>query len=217
MPPLCSAFIFDLDGTLLNSLDDLADTANDALEAGGFPRRAVAEFRYFVGDGIENMLRRAAPEGTDAATVAGLVERTRAEYALHWARKTRPYEGIMPMLARLRERGIALAVLSNKPHDFTLDVTAYFFPDVPFAAVQGSPPGGKAKPDPALALQVAAQIGLAPADVFFMGDTRTDMDTATAAGMTPVGVLWGFRPQSELVAHGARILLEKPDDLFLHI
>ncbi len=212
-----SAVIFDLDGTLIDSLDDLADTANDALAAKGFPTHPVDPYRYFVGDGIENLLRRAAPAGTDETIITELVAHARREYGKHWARKTRAYDGIAAMLEKLAARNIALAVLSNKPHDFTLAVVSHFFPNTRFAAVLGSPPGGKAKPDPALALNIAKGIGASPQDVLFMGDTRTDMDTAVAANMVPVGVLWGFRPESELLEHGARIILRRPLDLFEYI
>ncbi len=208
------AVFFDLDGTLLDSLEDLADTTNTALEAHGFPARPVGEYRYFVGDGIRNMLRRAAPPGTDESAIDRLVARARQEYGLHWARKTALYDGIGPMLARLRRKNVPLAVLSNKPHDFCLAMTAHFFPDAPFAVVAGSPPDGRAKPEPEMALRLARTMNLDPAEVLFMGDTRTDMDTAVNAGMVPVGVLWGFRPESELRAHGAQALLRNPSDLF---
>ncbi len=213
----CSAVVFDLDGTLINSLDDLADTTNDALRAFGLPPHPVDPYRYFVGDGIETMVRRAAPPGTDEELITQITERAKQEYSANWSRKTCQYEGIADMLAGLRERNIPLMVLTNKRHDFTLEVMAHFFPDTPFARIQGSPPGGTAKPDPSLALAMAEEMGLTPDSIMFMGDTRVDMNTATNAGMIPVGALWGFRPKSELVEHGAKVLLEKPMDLFKHI
>lgn len=217
MPLPCSAVIFDLDGTLIDSLDDLADTTNDALRAFGLPLHPVAPYRYFVGDGIETMVRRAAPANTDPARIALITERARQEYSAHWARKTRPYDGIMELLNALVARDIPLLVLTNKRHDFTLEVMAHFFPATPFARIQGSPPGGTAKPDPALALAMAKDLGLAPSTIMFLGDTKVDMNTAVNAGMIPVGALWGFRPQNELVENGAKILLEKPMDLLQHI
>ncbi len=217
MPLYAAAVIFDLDGTLIDSLDDLADTTNAALAAKGFPTHAVDPYRYFVGDGIENMLRRAAPAGTSETVIQELVVYAKEEYGKHWARKTRIYDGVMPMLERLAARNIPLAVLSNKPHDFTQAVVRHFFPDTRFFAVQGSPLGGKAKPDPTLALQIAQNLGVSPKSVLFMGDTRTDMATAAAAGMVPVGALWGFRPESELIENGAQILLRNPLALFDHI
>lgn len=217
MPLPCSAVVFDLDGTLINSLEDLADTTNEALRAFGLPPRPVDSYRYFVGEGIETMVRRAAPPDTDEESLARITERARREYSANWARKTGPYEGIMEMLAGLLERNIPLMVLTNKRHDFTLEVMNHFFPHIPFARIQGSPPGGTAKPDPALALAMAKELGLAPDSIMFIGDSKVDMNTAGNAGMIPVGALWGFRPKSELVESGAKVLLEKPVDLFQHI
>ena len=211
------ALIFDLDGTLIDSIDDLADAANAALSAYKLPTHPVAPYNYFVGDGMENLMRRAAPQGTEEAIIKKLLERVTEIYATGWAKKTRAYEGIPAMLTRLAASGRKLAVLSNKPHEFTVSVTAHFFPDVSFAAVQGSPKGGKAKPEPGMALAMAEKIGVAPKDIVFMGDTRTDMKTATNAGMVPLGVLWGFRPRSELEEHGAAIIIAKPEDLFMHL
>lgn len=209
-----AAIIFDLDGTLIDSLEDLADSANAVLEKQGFAPHPADAYRFFVGEGMETLIRRAAPSGTDDGTIARLVEGMRERYGKNWSRKTRPYEGIMPMLERLGAFSLPLAVLSNKPHDFTELTVKHFFPNVVFAKVLGSPRGGRAKPDPSLALGIAADFGLRPEDVLFVGDSRTDMDTATAAGMVLAGALWGFRPASELLAHGAKILLERPERLF---
>ncbi len=212
-----SAVIFDLDGTLIDSLEDLADTTNAALAARGFPTHPLDPYRYFVGDGIDNMLRRAAPAGTDEPVIRELVAHAKDEYSRNWANKTRVYDGIPRLLEALAARGVALAVLSNKLHEFTCEFVAHFFPSTRFAAVLGSPPGGKAKPDPALALRIAQLIGTEPDAVAILGDTRTDMETARAAGMIPVGALWGFRPESELVEYGARILLRRPMDMLEHL
>ena len=211
------AVFFDLDGTLIDSLDDLADTTNEVLARYGLPTHPVQDYCYFVGDGIHTMLQRTVPKGTDAAIVDALVAEAKAEYGQHWARKTQVYAGIAPMLVQLQDKGVQLAVLSNKLQQFTSMVVNHFFPHQPFVLVKGSPEGGKAKPDPAMALGMAQELGLRPEEVLFMGDTRVDMETATAAGMVPVGVLWGFRPKEELLAHGAKYLLEQPQDVFYYI
>ena len=211
MPLRFNAVIFDLDGTLIDSLDDIADCANAVLAEGGFAPHPVDAYRFFIGDGMENLLRRAAPEGTDERVIRRLLEGMRERYGQNWARKTRPYEGVVPMLQRLIVLSLPLAVLSNKPCEFTDMTVRQFFPDIPFIRVLGSPPGGRAKPDPSLALSIAGELGLKPDRVLFVGDSRTDMDTATAAGMFPAGALWGFRPAEELLAHGARVLLERPE------
>ena len=207
------AVIFDLDGTLLDTLEDLADSANAALAEFGFPRHPGDAYRFFVGDGIETMMRRIAPADTDVETVRRLVAVMREKYAGNWANKTRPYNGIPAVLEELGASSVRMAVLSNKPHRMTESTIRHFFPAIAFCRVQGSPRGGTAKPDPAMALDIAADFGLKPEQVLFVGDSRTDMDTATAAGMIPAGALWGFRPESELLAHGAKALLERPEQL----
>lgn len=211
------AVFFDLDGTLLDTLDDLADAANSVLAGEGCPEHPVDAYRFFVGDGMENLMRRAAPQDVDETALARLLRGMKEEYGRGWARKTRPYPGITAMLSNLAQQAMVLAVLSNKPHDLTVLTVRHFFPDTAFAKIQGSPQGGKAKPDPALALGMARELGLAPSEILFLGDSRTDMDTAVAAGMLPAGALWGFRPKSELVAHGARLLLEHPGQLLERI
>ena len=208
------AFIFDLDGTLLNSLDDLADAANEALAARGLPGHPVQAYRFFIGNGTRMLMRRAAPEGTAEPGLAELVEDLHENYAANWADKTRPYVGIVPMLGRLSSFGLPMAVLSNKPHDFTTLCVGRFFPDIAFDRVQGCPEGGKPKPDPSLALDIAGKFGVQPERVLFLGDSSVDMDTARAAGMTPAGALWGFRTEEELKAHGAKILIDAPEQIF---
>ncbi|MDR3073888.1 MAG: HAD family hydrolase [Deltaproteobacteria bacterium] len=209
-----AAVIFDLDGTLIASLEDIADAVNTALAAHALPTHPLEPYKRFVGDGMEMLARRASPRNTPEAVVASVYARVKEEYGRNWANKTRPYEGVPDMLARLAERGVPMAVLSNKPHEFTGEVVRHFFPDAPFAVAQGNPGGGKAKPDPALALSIAGKFSLAPSRIGFMGDSSTDMDTAVNAGMPPIGALWGFRPESELREHGARVLLAHPSELF---
>ena len=211
MTPRLGAVIFDLDGTLINSLDDLADCANAVLRERGFAPHPADAYRLFVGEGMETLMRRAAPEGADDDTVRRLTAGMRECYGRGWAGKTRPYDGIVPMLERLAALPLPMAVLSNKPREFTDLTVRHFFPDIPFVQVLGSPPGGRAKPDPSLALSIADGLGLAPEQTLFVGDSRTDMDTATAAGMFPAGVLWGFRSAEELLAHGAKVLLKEPE------
>ena len=208
------AFIFDLDGTLLDSLEDMADAGNAALVGHGFPAHPAEAYRFFIGNGTRMLMRRAAPEGTAEAVVETLLRDMHDNYAESWANKTRPYPGIMAMLEGLVARGFPLAVLSNKPHAFTTLCVRRFFPDIPFARVQGCPEQGKPKPDPALALDIARELGAAPARILFLGDSSVDMDTAGAAGMVRGAALWGFRPESELRDHGAEILLERPENIF---
>jgi phosphoglycolate phosphatase len=208
------AVVFDLDGTLLNTLDDLADSANFALRQCGFPEHPAESYKSFVGDGIDNLLRRAVPEDRcDPATLARCVDLTREQYAGCWAEKTRPYEGISGLLDALTVRGIPMAVLSNKPEEFTRLCVERLLAGWHFKVVLGARPSLPRKPDPAGARQIAERLQLEPAEIVYLGDTGTDMQTAVSAGMFPVGALWGFRTAEELIAHGARVLLQNPVEL----
>jgi len=205
------AVIFDLDGTLLDTIEDLADAMNAVLGRGGFPTHGVEAYKTFVGDGIELLVGRALPgDRQDAVTLRECVEAFGREYAGRLDRKTRPYDGVMEMLRALASRGLKLAVLSNKPHAATVQVVAALLGGVNFDVVRGALPGVPRKPDPAAALAIAAQLGELPRACLCVGDSGNDMRTAVAAGMTPVGALWGFRGEAELRAGGAEILVGTP-------
>jgi phosphoglycolate phosphatase len=209
-----NAVLFDLDGTLLDTLEDLADSMNNVLNRFGFPGHAVEAYKYFVGDGMENLARRALPENhRDEATVARCVAAMREEYGTRWAEKTHPYQGIPELLDALTARGIKMAVLSNKPDDFTKVIVTRLLPHWRFELVVGARPSMPKKPDPAAAVELAERLGIPPRGFLYLGDTNTDMQTAGAAGMYPVGVLWGFRTADELTASGAKVLIEHPTDL----
>ena len=208
------AVLFDLDGTLLDTLEDLADATNRALARSGFPAHPLDAYRYFVGDGMRNLILRTLPEGQrDEEMLAKTIEAFQEEYGRNWADKTRPYEGVPELLDALAERGVPMAILSNKPDEFTKLCVGRLLPRWRFRAVQGVSETNPKKPDPTGALAIAERLGVAPAEVLYVGDTNTDMKTANAAGMFAVGVTWGFRPASELLAHGARALLAAPGEL----
>ena len=196
------AVIFDLDGTLLDTLEDLANAGNRVLHAEGFPVYSVDEYRYFVGDGLQSLVERILPE-----------EKRSRDYGKNWKVKTRLYGGIDSMLDDLVNRQIRLNVLSNKPQDFTEACVHYFLSDWPFFNVFGQRSGRPKKPDPAGALELARLLGIDPSEVLYLGDTATDMITAQAAGMIPIGALWGFRDEEELKKNGAVHLLSHPDEL----
>ena len=208
------AVLFDLDGTLLDTIDDLADAMNAALAEQGYGPRSVDECKRFVGDGVELFAARALPEAhRDKATVGAVVAAHRLQYQRRWTDKTRPYEGVGELLDELERRGLPSAVLSNKPDDFTKLMVAQLLGRWKFAAVRGARKDSAMKPSPQAALSIAAELGIAPAEFLYLGDTNTDMQTATAAGMYAVGALWGFRTGEELSANGAKTLIERPMDL----
>jgi len=209
------AVIFDLDGTLLDTIEDLTDAMNAALAAMGFPERSVAECKKLVGDGLDTYVRRALPPGAadDPQAAARLKALMRAEYKVRQDHKTKPFEGIEDMLAAVNRMALPMAVLSNKPHDSTLAVMNRYFPKLDFRAIIGARDGVPVKPDPASALEIARLLNVRPAETAYVGDTNTDMRTAVAAGMFSIGALWGFRTAEELLANGARALVEKPADL----
>lgn len=214
MTPPARALIFDLDGTLLDTLADLADSGNAALAALGLAEHPEDAYRLFVGLGVEELVRRMLPEDRrDPATMRQAGALLVAEYKRRWKVKTRPYPGIPELLEALRQRGLPVCVLSNKPQDYTDLTVNEFFPGWPFAQVRGARPEVPNKPHPAGALALAGELGLAPGAVVFVGDSATDMKTARGAGMLPVGVLWGFRDEAELRQNGARRLLARPADL----
>jgi phosphoglycolate phosphatase len=206
------AAVFDLDGTLLNSLGDIALAMNHALAHHGLPTHPLPDYRHFVGEGVRVLVARAVPAGREDQHEAVLAT-YRAFYAEHMLDNTRPYPGIPEVLARLEAEGVKLAVLSNKPDGATRRLVAALLPQVPFGAVYGERPGVPRKPDPTAALGVAAELGVAPGDCAFIGDTAVDMGTARAAGMYGVGVTWGFRDVEELQSHGARALAHTADEL----
>ena len=211
----CKAVLFDLDGTLLDTLDDIGQAMNRVLEYHGLAAYPLSAYRGFVGDGAEVLVRRTLRPGQAAeAEIAAGVREFKTAYAGCWNVRTKPYPGIPELLNMLAQRGIPAAVLSNKPHEFAVRCIEAFLPRWRFAAVLGEQPGRPRKPDPAGALEVARLLQAAPEAICYLGDTNTDMLTAVAAGMLPVGVLWGFRPEAELRASGAKHLLASPVDLF---
>lgn len=208
------AVLFDLDGTLLDTLLDIANAANAALTRLGFPTHPVETYRYLVGDGAGCLARRALSESDrDEKTLELCREAIAEEYQKRWAENTRPYPGIPELLAGLEARGVPMAVLSNKPHDATQAVVEKLLPDFHFQIVRGARPSVPIKPDPAAALHIAGELGIEPARFIYLGDTDTDMKTAKAAGMFGAGALWGFRTAEELSAAGAQALLKTPHEV----
>lgn len=209
-----SAVIFDLDGTLLDSIGDIAACGNDALAALGFPPLAVSLYRAYVGDGVRNLARRVLPEGhRDEATVAKFLERYRNLYGQRWSETTAPYPGVVQLLAQLLQRGIRLAVLSNKRDELTKVCVSELLPECRFAEVRGESEVTPTKPDPRGALAVAASLGVEPTLCLFVGDSEIDAETARRAGMPFVAVEWGYRSRVELEQAGAKLFIREPVEL----
>ena len=211
-----TAVIFDLDGTLVNSLEDLADSANEMLASYGFPTHPVDPFRYFVGNGSRKLVERCLPESKqgDAAFVTEALAKYKACYEKNLLHKTRPYDGIREMLQTLQQKGIPLGICTNKHQSAATAIVDTFFPAGTFMDNIGDRDGLPRKPDPQKVLLIASHMGVKPAEVAYFGDTSVDMDTAQNAGFLAVGVTWGFRPKEELEEHGAKVLLNHPQELF---
>ncbi|MBM4379258.1 MAG: HAD family hydrolase [Deltaproteobacteria bacterium] len=205
------AFIFDLDGTLADTVEDIAAAVNRTLVHHGAAPHPLAAYRDFVGAGAENLITRALGAGSPLSA-AEVLSTYRQVYAEEMFRRSRPFPGVEPLLEGLLARGHPVAVLSNKPHAATVRMVEVLFGRFQLAPVFGDRPGVPRKPDPQSALEVASLLGRAPAECLFVGDTGIDMETACRAGMVPVGVGWGFRPE-ELEGSGARHRVSRPEDI----
>lgn len=209
-----TAIVFDLDGTLLDTLDDIAAAMNRVLAARGFATHPVARYKQLVGDGMEMLVRRALPaEVADEALIAEAMAAMRADYGAHWNVETRPYEGVPALLDALVARGLQLFVLSNKPEETTKLAVAELLASWSFLAVWGARKGMPKKPDPAALETLIAEHGLSREALLYVGDTNTDMRTAQAAQVFAVGVTWGFRDEAELRASGADHIIHRPEAL----
>lgn len=208
------AVIFDLDGTLIDSLEDLADSMNSVLVQLEYPVHPVEKYKYFVGDGMRQLARRVLPPGeTNETIVNKTVELMSIEYGKRWDAKTGIYPGLEETLDGLIAAGMRLAVLSNKPDPFTKRIVSRLLSRWRFDAVVGARPDIPVKPDPQSALEIAGSWGIVPQRILYVGDTGTDMCTAASAGMHAVGVTWGFRTEQELREHGAKTIIHHPTEL----
>jgi phosphoglycolate phosphatase len=208
------AIFFDLDGTLLDSLADLAEAVNRMLDDRGYPRRAPGLFKEFVGDGVLKLVQRALPdEVRDEATVEACVAEYLAHYQDLWHDQTQPYPGIVEAVATLRERGLKVGVISNKPHRFTVLCCDHFFGQDLFDGVLGQRPEVPRKPDPAGAIELAARLEVDIRHCAYVGDSGVDMQFGVNSGMRRIGVRWGFRGEQELRDNGAEVLVSTAQDL----
>ena len=207
--------VFDLDGTLLNTIDDLADAGNRVCAARGWPQHTVEEYKYFVGNGIPKLVERfSPPEARTPAVLADTLAAFQADYGAHLRDKTAPYPGVPALLARLKAAGVQLAVFSNKADPLARQVVADYFDAALFDAVRGALPGVPTKPAPQGTLALMQAIGADPAATLYVGDSNVDVDTAHNAGLPCCGVLWGFRTRQELTDAGAEHLAADAEELW---
>ena len=207
--------VFDLDGTLLNTIDDLADAGNRVCAARGWPQHTAEEYKYFVGNGIPKLVERfSPPEARTPDQLADTLAAFQADYGAHLRDKTAPYPGIPALLARLKAAGVQLAVFSNKADPLARQVVADYFDAALFDAVRGALPGVPTKPAPQGTLALMQAIGADPAATLYVGDSNVDVDTAHNAGLPCCGVLWGFRTRQELTDAGAEHLAADAEELW---
>lgn len=208
------AVLFDLDGTLLDTLDDLCDATNTVLARFGFPTHPQRAYRQMVGQGIRVLATLALPEENRDEQTIGRVQGDLDRYLReHPVMKSKPYPEVPALLSRLQERIIPMSILTNKPDSLARAVVAQLLDGWSFKGIQGQREDVPRKPDPTAAISLSDVMGVAPTQIVFVGDSDIDMQTALAAGMTPVGVAWGFRGRVELDAAGAKRIISRPLDL----
>ena len=206
--------IFDLDGTLVNSLGDIADSMNNVLQRYGFPSHELQAYKHFIGNGLKNLVREALPEGSrDGKLIISCFDSMMEEYRNNCINKTRPYDGIIELLNELATREMKLAIFSNKVDDLTKKVVMTLLPLSNFEIVMGFSAEIPRKPNPLGAFLISQTLGIPPKELIYVGDTDVDMKTANSAGMFAVGALWGFRTKEELTSNGAKYLLNHPLEL----
>ncbi|MGC8764306.1 MAG: HAD family hydrolase [Brevinematia bacterium] len=206
-----SAIIFDLDGTLLDTLEDIADSMNTVLNRFGYRAQSIDSYRYYVGDGLENLIKRVTGNiNIGKSEIKDIKRNFKKEYEKRWNLKTKPYHNILDLLNSLQNKGIKMAVLSNKPDGFARIMASYYFPEIRFECVIGEKRGYPIKPDPFFAVKISKDLNIPPKHFVYLGDTKTDMETALNAKMLPVGALWGFRTEEELLSSGAKFLVSDP-------
>lgn len=213
------AAIFDMDGTLVDTLEDLCDSVNDMLAIYKFPQRTIEEVKNFVGNGAKKLLERALPE--DKNSDKNFLENALATYdkcySQNLLKKSKPYEGIMDFLKNLQSKKIPLGICTNKQNFAAQIIAEKILSPIKFEKVIGDEKGKPRKPNPTRALEIAKSFGVAPAEVAYFGDTAVDMNTANNAGFLAVGVTWGFRPEGELKESGAKIIVHHPHEILKFI
>lgn len=207
--------IFDLDGTLLNTIEDLGNAANYALSKNGYPTHSLASYPFFVGNGVRNLIRKALPDDmrTDSI-IESLLKDFKEYYNEHNTDCTKPYDGIEELLRNLQDNGVKIAVASNKYQQATEKIIAHYFGDIDFVAVYGQREGVNVKPDPSVVFSILSDAKVPKSEVLYVGDSGVDMETARRACVDSVGVTWGFRSEKELNEYHADMIVNKASDIF---
>jgi len=210
---MIKALIFDLDGTLLNSLVDIMDSVNIVLTEYNLPTHSLDEYKMFIGNGIEVLAKKALQEKLNDNEFDNFLKKVKKIYSQRQILKTQPYDGIRDMLKTLNAKQIKTAILSNKPNEFTQQVVSHFFTDIKFDIILGSRVNVPRKPNPQAVFEILGQLNLKKNQAFFVGDTSTDMQTGKNAGLKTIGVSWGFRSVQELKQNGADFIVNKPSEI----
>ncbi len=205
-------FIFDLDGTLLNSIEDLKNSLNSVLKRYQLPEHSSSSYKDFVGNGMKILVERAVPKGYPE--IEKIIKEFLLEYEKRYYEESRPYDGIMPMLKTLNEKNIPISICTNKKQEYTDEIVKRFFSEIEFIKVIGDKFDGLNKPDPFYPLMIAEEMNLKSSDLYFVGDSDVDMQTSINAKMKGIGVSWGFRSVTELKNAGATLIIDAPEDIY---
>ncbi len=206
-------YIFDLDGTLLDTLADLTASVNYAMRQYDMPEHSINDVRGFVGNGVRRLMERAVPDGTQHPQFEAAFDTFREHYLHHSLDTTSPYPGIPEMLRELHQQGKHMAVVSNKFYAATKDLVAHFFPEIPVAIGEHEAEGIRKKPAPDTVYEALRQLGVDKQGAVYVGDSDVDLATAHNSGLPCISVLWGFRDREFLIAHGATTFVSRPDEL----
>ena len=207
------AIIFDLDGTLLDTLTDIMESVNNILSRYNFPTHTKHEYQYFLGNGIEALTKKAFPKNISTQEFNNYFQEVKQEYHSRQTLKTKPFEGITEMLRIFNKQGVKIAILSNKPDEFTKPTVAHFFENIKFEIVLGSRKNVARKPSPEAVLEILEALNVTAEECYFVGDSETDMQTGVNAGIEAIGVSWGFRTVKEMMDNGASRIIDEPEEL----
>ncbi len=208
------AAIFDLDGTLLNTLEDLCDAVNHTMKLYSYPERTLDEVRRFVGNGVDRLITLCVPEHENDPNLAAVIDEYRAYYAAHSEIKTKPYDGVPELIDRLMKTGVKIAIVSNKMHEATVTLCQKYFPQVEVVCGEREREGIRRKPCPDTVIKAAEDLGVSLHDVVYIGDSEVDVKTSENAGVDCISVLWGFRDRDYLISEGARIFAVTADEVY---